>query len=212
MLPIETNENIRSMLMNTVAQGGLSFVIPYPQAFKNNNNTGSQTISIQFDATLGRYLQSVIHAVYNSQENYDTAYDHSNNEVIAGVDAAANQKVYSYYTMINGKRQQDLTLNCTAAEGYTDYLQNRKLFEGSILSNLNVYHYNWHHVDDFAGWGSKYTQNNDGKLLSGIPMNASPLTWSFYGLSMRNNVFYHYTWAIFSKKMTILPTGQIMVE
>jgi len=114
MLPIETNKNIRSMLMNTVAQGGLSFVIPYPQAFKNNNKGTSQTISIQFDQTLGKHLQKVIHSVFNLQEDYDTAYDHSNNNVISGVDNyLVNQKVLSYYTMLNGKRQQDLTERIT---------------------------------------------------------------------------------------------------
>ena len=100
MLPIETNENIRSMLMNTVAQGGLSFVIPYTQAFKNNNTGPSQTISIQFDQTLGKHLQKVIHSLYNNQEDMDTAYDHSNNNVISGVnDYLVNQKVLSLHNV-----------------------------------------------------------------------------------------------------------------
>ena len=116
--------------------------------------------------------------------------------------------------MLNGKRQQDLTLDCTPTGPFLDYLQNRKLFEGSILSNRDIYQYNWHHTDDYCGFGAEYSQNNTGTLVSGIPMTASPLTWSFYGLSLRaaNFNFFHYTWAIFSKKMTILPTGQIMVE
>ncbi len=213
MLPIETNENIISMMQNKVLTSGLSYIIPYPVAFKNSNNGNSQTISIQFDSTNGRTLQKVIHAVFNNLEDLDTAFDHQNNDVIAGsAVTAALQKVQSYYTMINSKRQQDLTLDCTAAGPYLDYLQNRKYLEGSILSNLNVYQYNWHHTDDFCQFGSNYDQQNTGELVSGIPLNLSPITWAFNGQIMRSNAFQHYTWAIFSKKMVIEPTGQIIVE
>lgn len=132
---------------------------------------------------------------------------------VAGVsDSLVNQKVRSYYITLNGKRSQDLTLDCTAAGPYLDYLQNSEYLRKSILSNLNVYHYNWHHVDDFCRFGHKYDQNNKGELISGIQLSGSSITWAFYGGSMRDNPLQHYTWAVFTKKMTILPTGRIMVE
>jgi hypothetical protein len=210
MLPIETNENIIALMMNKVQTSGLKFIIPYPVAFKNSNSTQTQTISIQFDGTNGQTLQKVIHSVYNSTEDLDMAFDHANNDVVAG--AAASPKVQLYYTMLNSKRQQDLTLDCTSTGPYLDYLQNRKYLEGSIISNQNVYAYNWHHTDDYCQFGSDYDQNNTGNLIAGVPLGLSPLTWAFYGQTMRANAFQHYTWAIFSKKMIIEPTGQIIVE
>ena len=117
--------------------------------------------------------------------------------------------------MLNSKRQQDLTLDCTYPN-YYDYLQNRKYLEGSVISNLNVYQYNWHHTDDYCQFGSDFDQHNTGNLIAGVPLNLSPLTWAFYGQTMRNTVnataFQDYTWAIFSKRMSIEPTGQIIVE
>ena len=202
MLPIETNEEIRTMLINKVATIGLSYMIPYVQAFKNSNIGGSQNITIQFDIGNGRYLEKVYHSIYNNQEDLDTAYDHSNNQTVAGfTSSAVNQKIYQYYTSLNGKRQQDITLDCTYTGGFLDYLQHRRQLRGSILSNLDVFHYNWAHADDYCQFSSEYDQQNSGSLISGLPMNIAPITWAFVGLSMRAIAFQHYTWAVFVKQM-----------
>ena len=114
MLAIETNQDLRTLIMNKVATSGLSYLVPYVQAFKNSNTGTSQNISIQLDQGNGRSLMKVYHAPYNNQEDLDTAYDHANTPTVAGVtDSAANQKILQYYTQLNGKRQQDLTLDCT---------------------------------------------------------------------------------------------------
>ena len=114
MLAIETNQDLRTLIMNKVATSRLSYLVPYVQAFKNSNTGTSQNISIQLDQGNGRSLMKVYHAPYNNQEDLDTAYDHANTPTVAGVtDSAANQKILQYYTQLNGKRQQDLTLDCT---------------------------------------------------------------------------------------------------
>ena len=63
----------------------------------------------------------VYHAPSHAQEDLDTMYDHSNNDTISGVlSSAVNQKVLQYYTQLNGKREQDLTLDCTSTGPFTD--------------------------------------------------------------------------------------------
>ena len=114
MLAIETNQDLRTLIMNKVATSGLSYLVPYVQAFKNSNTGTSQNISIQLDQGNGRSIMKVYHAPYNNQEDLDTAYDHANTPTVAGVtDSAANQKILQYYTQLNGKRQQGLALDCT---------------------------------------------------------------------------------------------------
>ena len=212
MLPIETNDNIRATLKAKVETSGLSYIIPFVVAYKNPNQSSPQSIQLVFNGQLGRTLEKVYHAVYNNQEQLDTAYDHSNNEVVAGVlDSVTNQKVRSYYTTLNTVRIQNLTLDCTSTGPYLDYMQNREYFRKSVLSNLNVYHYNWHHVDDFCRFGADYDQNSKGELVSGIELGGKDIMWGFYGQTMKNTAFQHYTWAVFSRKMIIDPTGQFMV-
>ena len=149
MLAIETNQDLRTLTMNKVATSGLSYLVSYVQAFKNSNTGTSQNISIQLDQGNGRSLMKVYHALYNNQEDLDTAYDHANTPTVATVtDTAAapvNQKILQYYTQLNGKRQQDLTLDCTQSGPFLDYMQHRRQIRGSILRNLNVYQYNWFH-------------------------------------------------------------------
>ena len=197
--------------MNKVNTIGLSYMIPYVQAFKNSNMGTSQNISIQFDIGNGKYLEKVYHSLYNNQEDLDTAYDHANNQTVAGVTSAANQKILQYYTQINGKRQQDITLDCTYTGGFLDYMQHKRQIKGSILSNLSVYHYNWFHCDDYCEFDPKYDENNDGTLISGIPMLTAPITWGFSGLSLRNGAYQHYTWAVFVKRLVCSP-GIVLVE
>ena len=154
----------------------------------------------------------VYHAPYNSFEQQDCMYDHANTITVLGADAANNQKVFQYYTQLNGKRLQDITLDCTATGPCTDYMQHKRMLRGSILSNLNVYQYNWFHCDDFTDYDNDYVFDSRSELISGIPMSVAPLTWSFVGYKMRSahNVFQHYTWFVFVKKLTMTP-GTVLV-
>lgn len=214
MLAVETNQDLRTMIMNQVSSSGLSYLIPYVQAFKNSNTGTSQNISIQLDQGNGRSLMKVYHVPYNSTEDLDLQYDHSNNDTIAGTySATLNQKILQYYTQLNGKRNQDIQLDCTYTGPFLDYMQHKRQLRGSILSNLNIYQYNWFHCDDWSDFGPRYDQDNKGELISGIPMSVAPLTWSFIGVSMRAalNTFQHYTWFVFIKKLSMSP-GQVLVQ
>ncbi len=220
LLAVETNQDLRTMLINKVQTEGLSYLIPYIQAFKNPNQGTSQNISIQLDQGNGRSLQKVYHAIYNAHEDMDTMYDHANTPINAAsavvTDAPGNpinQKVVQYYTQLNGQRIQSLTLDCFFTGPFTDYMSHRKQLRGSILSNINVYQYNWFHCDDWSDFGPKYDQDNKGELIAGIPMSVAPLTWSFVGVQMRllNNTFNHYTWFVFVKKLTMSP-GTVIVQ
>jgi len=149
-----------------------------------------------------------------------TLCDHANCGTIAGSSdasaaAATRQKVLSYYTQLNGKRSQDINIDCTSYSGtpLLDYMSHKRQLRGSILANSNIYQYNWFHCDDFSDFGPRYDQDNKGELISGIPMSVAPLTWSFVGVNMRpaDNSFQHYTWFVFVKKLTMSP-GVVLVQ
>jgi hypothetical protein len=214
MLARESNQDLRTMIINKVSGGGLTYMIPYVQSFKNSNQGTSQNISIQLDQGNGRTLMKVYHAPYNSTEDLDTMYDHANTANVAGANfgsSATNQKIFTYYTTLNSKRIQDLTLDCTNNGPFTDYMSHRRQLRGSILANLNVYQYNWFHCDDWSDFGPRYDQDNKGELISGVPMNVAPLTWAFQALTTRNIILQHYTWFVFIKKLSIAP-GQVIVD
>jgi hypothetical protein len=206
MLAIETNEaNRAKAIAETNSPQGMSMIIPYPQSYKNSNSGTSQNISIQVDAGNGRSLMKVIHQVYNNNEMNDTAYDCTNVP-----NAVTPQKVLQYWTQINGQRLQDLSLTCTGNSGdlYTDYMQQKNAIRGSVLESYNVFAYTWAHVDDFCNFGPKYDQNNSRcDLIAGKPLDALPVTWTFVGNQMVSGTYQHYTWMIFTKKLTMSPQG-----
>ena len=224
-MAVEQNQDLRALTMNRVmSPAGLNYIIPYVQSFKNSNNGTSQNINIQIDAGSGKSLVRTYHAIYNSQEDLDTAYDHANTPTIGGVtDTVAtglvNQKLGSYYTMLNSKRNQDITIDCTPNGGFLDYMQHKRQFRKSILMNRDIMQYNWCHVDDFAMFGNEYDQAGKTDLLAGIPLvNGTTLTWGFVGVSLRpvvgatlNNSFQHYTYFVLTKKLSLLP-AQVIVE
>lgn len=207
MLAVESNQNLRQDIISRVNSAGISYQIPYVQAFKNSNNGGSQNISIQLDQGNGRTLMKVYHAPYNSQESLNTMYDHCN------VLLNTPQKTIIYYTQLNGKRTQDINLNCdpSANPPLLDYMSHRRQLRGTVLQNSNIYQYNWFHCDDFCDFDIDYTQNAESELLAGIPMTTAPLTWSFIGVTMADRVYFHYTWCVFLKKLTMTP-GTVTVQ
>jgi len=209
MLAVETNPDERSAVINMVnSPGGLQMMIPYTTAFKNPNNGTSQNINIQLDAGQGRTLLKMFHSVWNTDETLDTAYDCANNVQNAG--QLGPQKVQQYYTQLNSKRLQNITIDCTADKWY-DYLQQKNSLKGSVCENLNVYQWNWHHMDDFSDFSPEYNQSNQTTLLSGVALGGVPITWTFVGSLMNNDQYQHYTYGVFTKKLTITP-GQVLVD
>jgi len=220
MLAVETNVGLIEQIKNKVASSGLKYMIPFTQSFKVSNTGTNQTISQQIDGNFGKTLLRVLYAPYNSQEDLDTAYDHANTPTIAGTTDALNtpvaQKLTQFYTQMNGSRIQNLTIDCTFAGGFLDYMSLRRKLRGSILSTLNVYQYNWFWEDCWSGTDGQYDFNGSSDLITGLPLGISPVVWSFVGASFRpsttnTNTFNHYFWMTFLKQLTITPS-QIMVE
>lgn len=197
---------------------GLSYFIPYVQSYKNPNSGGTQSISLQFDVGTGSTLAKILHQVYNNEERLDTAYDCANNgTLVSGAkNSEANQKVLQFYTQLNGKREQDLTLDCTGYDTitqsggvFTDYMYMKRQLKGSMLESLNVYQYNWVWCSDYCDYGGNADQNPSNEVISGIPLTGAPITWTFYGSRMTAPavVYQHYTWVVFYRKLNLNGKG-----
>ncbi len=205
-LAIESNEQQRSSLINQVLSTGLTRYIPWVQSYKNSQAAqATQNITIQFDVGSGASLAKVIHSVFNNNDALDVAYDNSNTDT----PGLASQKVRQYYTMLNGRRLQDITLDCTAVGNYTDYTNQKKFLRETCLLNREIFQYNWFHCDDFCQFGNKYDQSNNNELLGGIPLggNSTSQTWSFVGTNMSITAFQHYTFAVFNRRLIIDARG-----
>lgn len=195
MLAVEKNQSIVANIKNDVMTKGISYVIPFVLAFKTPNRTAKQTVIIPLDAGSGMTLMKVIHAVYNNTEDVDLAYDHANTDV--------NSKVMSYYTQLRSSRIQELNLDCTVTGPYFDYMQHKNQLKGSVLTNMDVYKYNWFHCDDFTNVGNEYLFENGSSMIAGIPLGDISTTWSFIGTITRASDFQHHTYCIVSRLLKV---------
>ena len=213
MLACESNQALQQRCIDKVMSTGLRRMIPYVQSYKNSNSGATQSINIQFNKGNGTSLRKVYHSLYNNAETLDTAYDCSNNATL--VDGTrnsttdANMKVLQFYTQLNGKREQDLTINCNNQDlggmPFSDYMYQKAALKGSVLANINVFQYNWFWCSDYQQLGAHADQDNNMELISGVPLGDSPLTWTFYGSSVISATYQHYTYAVFTKTMMIGP-------
>jgi hypothetical protein len=122
-------------------------------------------------------------------------------------------KVQTFVTKLNGRALQDLTMDCTKAtniwdSNYTDYLNIKRQFRGSLIQSRKQYQNNWFWCDDFSGKTAEQEQkrDDDNNVISGVPLGPVPMTWSFNGITMVNASYQHYTWVCVMRKMVCGPT------
>lgn len=208
MLAVETDQEVRGKLINQVQTSGMSMIIPYVQSYVNTVQTGSsQQINIQLDAGSGKTLMKMYHSVFS---NFSTLtptlmYDCSNLPIVGST--TTNQKVMQYYTNLNNRRNQNITVDCTTGGFYTDYLNQKNLLKGSVIADRDQMQYNWCHIDDWSGFTPEYIQEGNNEQISGVPLGNVPITWTFVGTSMTSAAYTHYSYGIFTKRLTIGATG-----
>ena len=108
------------------------------------------------------------HRVYNTAENLNTIYNHSN---VYPTSKVTNLKITSFYTQLNNSRLQEFDLICANGDEWT--LLNDSLAGSSLLSS-NMYYYNWfwresfEHVRPTMNLPMKPDSDN---LIKGLPLD-----------------------------------------
>jgi hypothetical protein len=204
-LAVETSKPVRAECIART-NAGLKMMIPWTFCYRTPVNAATtQSINLPLDVGQGRSIRKIIHTIYSNanSEALDTAYDCSNT---AFGTTTNPQKCLVYYTSFNGSRIQNLNIDCQAADNlFQDYMIQRRNLKGSVMQNMNVFQYSWFHEDDFSGVGPQYTQSNNNELVSGIPLSGTPVTWQFFGVTMTNAAYNHYTYITFTKELSISP-------
>lgn len=202
-LAIEQNQEIVNSLSSKLQSGGLSIPIDYVHAYKTNLASESQTVSLRFNSGHGMTLKKIIHSVFNNTETVNKAFDNGN------VNGA---KVKSYYTLLDNNRLQEFNLTSSTNAG-EDYMYHRKMLDGSVILNHNMYMYNWFHCDDFSETSAPIESEvaRDRNLVLGIPIRNQEHKWDFYGTMGNTDNYNHYTFAVAQKMLTIAPSQVVVV-
>jgi hypothetical protein len=211
----ETNLKNREMAIAEL-NSGIPRYIPWVQTFKNPNQGSTQNQALNLNIGFGHALQKMYYSIFNNVESLNTCYDNTNSFYGPLNTTPANQKVKFYQTSIGSTPEEIRVLYCTDNSGnggFDDYLRNKKMLKGSLLQNLDEYQYNWFHCSNYIDLPAENVQNNDQKLLSGLPMSGEYTAWTFNGTSMAaaSNNFWHYGFGIFTRILKIDPTQMVVV-
>jgi hypothetical protein len=196
-LAVEKNDDIAQGLASKISSGGgMKVLIPYVHSYKNNLASTSQSIALRFNRGHGRTLKKIYHAPFNGTETTSTAYDNDN---INGA------KVTSLVSYMDQNRLQEINPTSSTAVG-EDYLFQKNSLDGSVILNQNVYMHNWSWLDDFTQGKAPAKEKNvaDSNIISGLSLDQEHL-WSI-ALTTANATYNHYTFAVVSKIVDILPS------
>ena len=137
VLSTEANLEITSRIISKVMSEGLQFNAPYPSVVKHNvTSATSHAFTIQLTRAYGNRLLFLMTA------KYDKTAGHINNHALG--------TMKSYNTTLNSvPMKYPRGFNVLASDDYV--LGNKQFIAKSIITNPDLYHQKWVHIDSFFG-------------------------------------------------------------
>ena len=192
-LAVEQNKEVAQSLRAKVMSGeGMSMVIPYVHAFKQNLTSTSQNVSLRFNRGHGERLVRVYHSLYHNTESANTAFNNSN---------VADAKITEFYTVLDNERLQNFNIDTSA---HDDWMIARPLVEGSVLQSNNQYKYKFVWIDDFTACTPIRECDLFGSRI-GLDLNVEK-KWDFNAITA-NAGHNHYSFGICQRRLSITKDG-----
>ena len=201
-LACEQNQDIITGLIKKVNAGGFNILCPYVYPFKQTLIGANANVNYVMNRTHGHHLMKVYHSVYNAIENVNTAYDHDNTN---------GAKVASYQTAVDGTPRTSYLISCLTVD-LNDYMLNRRVIQGGVLQNSNVYQYNWFHCDDFTELPGPVDRQNpmpSENLVCGLSLEVQK-KWEFIPTMANLGTNYNQcTYFITQRTLHIIPKSTV---
>lgn len=189
------------------------FVIPINvpiQSMTHIARSTKQAVSVTYNSGYGHRLVKIYHTVLESDEKSNTAYDNN---------CIENKKVNNYHVKLQGSRTTDEDLKvATQAWNHADYddsayLYHKYLLEDTSVTNAEIYHRNFVHIEDVARiggpkrWKELGFRKDDAEI--GIPLDQD---YKFEFVADTEDVaLNHYTFAVVQRLLKVNATG-VFVE
>lgn len=190
---------VQEMNMKRDSAEGISFLCPYVYSYKQGfaATTTSQSVSLRYSRIQGARLVKILYAVFGP-ETANTFLEHTN------VGAA---KITSFYTQLNGQRNEEINMACALGDDYRYMLHKLK---GTPVLNSDIYNYNWCYISSFSGHDDQLSRQHIAQskwnFEQGISLDEEK-KWDMYITSLGTAVQHHYAFAIVQKMVKIDQNG-----
>lgn len=211
VLELATQEDpIYETMMDERMRAGFTIPINYPlHAMVNAPEGKTQSVAITYNSGVGNRLVKIYHVPFMFGESENAAYDHHHNHV-------ETKRIGSYFIKLKGSRTTDEDLS-TDQKNPSAYLHHKHLLEGTVITNANIYHYNFAHVEDLARiggpkqWRELGFRKDDAEV--GISLDQDYKFEFIAQGASGNNIgnCNHYTYAVVQRQLTVNAVG-VMVQ
>jgi len=204
-IAVETNVLLKTTIINKVKNGSYTVQFPSVQTHFRTVGSNNQTVEYEITTALGLRLQKIYHSLFNNNQSSNTAYDNNN---INGV------KTSSYQTYLDSNPLQVALIDCNEKQ---DYYLHKNILRKSVLTNANIYQYNWFHCDDFTGGlkNDEFVDVPQENVVCGLPLVGHKYLWSIACNNPNVNnlpaTYVHYTYIITQRELT-MSNGLLIVR
>lgn len=194
----DTNMETISMLKSKVSSPeGLRILYKHPVYNKLSLGSTSQNASVKYNASLGKRLKTIYHALYHATESGNTTFDHNN---------LADAKCSEYYVTINNMRTTDQNLDTSI---FMDFKFFKSMYEGSCIQDANDYYYNWVVETNLGAPMSvderEYNTPTYDNIIEGMPLTEEIKYDAI--MTTAGNVHNHYIFGIVIRELLINSAG-----
>ncbi len=188
---IEQNPQIKLNLEREISvTGGMNVTIPFIHSLKRAVGPATtQNVNYTINPAYGHHLKKIYHTLMVSDETLYSAYDHQSGKALV------------YWTSIDTIRKQDSPVDVAQND---DYMLMKEKLKGSVLQGLNMFGFNWVHVDQFGQQNSLSQDQDeyDRSIVSGMELHKDT-RWEFQAQSTTNAAYQHYTFVVCLRNLNI---------
>jgi hypothetical protein len=201
ILGVESNVELAQAKMQQHRTSGSSELIPYLTAVTNAHAAGaSSSYSLPLNRAWGKSLLAIYTEVHNAITTLELATDISNVE---------NAKVITQQTSFDNQNLTENVLTCARNE---DYKYMKRILEGSVAANSNIWKFNRCYIDSWrAGKCVDWNKSNTDGIEDGVSLEDRSKSWQIRLTTDPALPLLERYWVVTQRMMTVDPSGQTMV-
>ena len=200
-LAVEINSDIANAIRTKVATEGMSILTPYVYQFAYAGGVNSDSISqqVRVNSGYGHALLNAYIITANGASTLAKSKDISNGGAtkLVSIQNSVDNNLLSEYRLETGKGQ--------------DYEFQKHILQGSMLQNRNVFDHNSVQILSWRSGMSKDWRKTD-VVVDGLDLSAERILTTDKTVVPTAAGYRSYIYCVVQRKLSILPSGEVVIS
>jgi hypothetical protein len=200
-LAVEINSDIANAIRAKVATEGMTIITPYVYQFAYAGGVNSDSISqqVRVNSGYGHTLLNAYIITANGASTLAKSKDISNGGAskLVSIQNSVDNNLLSEYRLETGKGQ--------------DYEFQKHILQGSMLQNRNVFDHNSVQILSWRSGMSKDWRKTD-VVVDGLDLSAERILTTDKTVVSTAAGYRNYVYCVVQRRLSILPTGEVVIS